>query len=80
MLFAGRVTACELFKPMAAAARRAIEANGYGHAATVVAKRSSDLVQGVFRRPEPDNNSRKICKCHLDGGVAVWACALLCGN
>jgi len=46
VISAGRVTACEVFPPMAAAAKRVVEGNGYAHAVEVVAKRSSDLVMG----------------------------------
>jgi len=42
----GRVTACEVFPPMAALAKRIVAANNLNHLVTIVAKRSSDLVVG----------------------------------
>jgi len=58
---AGHVTACELFPPMAAAAKRAVHANGCSDTVKVVAKRSSDLVMGethahrrMTKRPNVD--------------------------
>ena len=43
---AGQVVACELFAPMAKAARRAIASNGYREAITVLTKRSDEIVMG----------------------------------
>lgn len=42
----GRVTACELFAPMAKAAKAAIKSNGYSDAVKVLVKRSDEIAVG----------------------------------
>ncbi|CAH1266922.1 PRMT7 [Branchiostoma lanceolatum] len=43
---ADKVTACECFKPMAGAARKIIQKNGFADKITVVPKRSTDMTAG----------------------------------
>lgn len=45
---AGQVTACEVFAPMAAAARQAINENGFQDIIQVVPMRSDELIVGLY--------------------------------